>query len=58
MKRNARKPLDAKDARPMGVDSKGTMWVDGNAKGIKTQPATETYRANYERIRWPESKGE
>lgn len=53
MKRKPTDLLNPKDARPMGTDSKGTLWVDGNAKGIRTQPTSPLFRANFDVIKWP-----
>lgn len=49
MKRKPTDLLNPKDARPMGTDSKGTLWVDGNAKGIRTMTTTDAYREGWER---------
>jgi hypothetical protein len=50
VRRNPRQLLDPKDARGSGVDRSGTLWVDGNAKGVKTNPATEAYRKGWDRV--------
>jgi len=49
MKRNPRQKLDPKDATNLGVDNSGTLWVDGNARGIKTKASSNSYRVGWER---------
>lgn len=48
-RRNARDPLDPKAARQAGVDNEGTLWVDGNAKGIRSAVTSEAFREGWER---------
>jgi hypothetical protein len=50
MKRDPTTPLDAKAARPVGVDREGTLWIDGDAKGIRSAIATDEFRAGWERV--------
>ena len=49
-RRNPRQQLDPKAARVEGVDAKGNLWVDGNAKGIRSAVATDNFREGWERV--------
>lgn len=57
-RRNPREPLDPKVARLAGLDGQGTLWVDGNAKGIRSAVSSEDFRRGWERVWGKRSHGD